>query len=168
MYPTDFGNSTYMVSVPAEQAAGAVTAITRLLTHIGYRGMFSAEFKRDPRDDVFKILEVNARAWWYVDFAARSGVDVCRMAYEDALERPVGDVTGYQIGRTLVFPYTDYFACVNLWRQGRLSLWAWLRSWMTSSQPVFQVSDPAPGALATASILTTFVRQRLRTLLPTR
>jgi len=47
--------------------------------------VFSAEFKFDERDGLFKILEVNARPWWYVDFAARCGVDVCRMAYRDAL-----------------------------------------------------------------------------------
>ena len=164
MFPLDFGNSTYMVSVRPEAAAGAVSAITSLLTHAGYRGMFSAEFKLDPRDGVFKILEVNARAWWYVDFAARCGVDVCRMAYEDALERPVAEVKSYRVGQRLVFPYTDYFACVALRQRGQLSRASWMRSWLGAMQPVFQLRDPAPSVRATARIVATFLGSRLRRL----
>ena len=32
----------------------------------------------------FKILEINARPWWYVELASRCGVDVCTMSYRDA------------------------------------------------------------------------------------
>ena len=166
MYPRDFGNSTSMVSVPREAAAPAVASISALLHHAAYRGMFSAEFKLDPRDGVFKVLEVNARAWWYVDFAARCGVDVCRMAYDDALERPVAEVERYAVGRRLVFPYPDYFACRELRRVGALSRWRWLRSWLGAMQPVFAVRDPMPGLVSSTSVLGRFVGARLRRLLP--
>ena len=144
MYPLDFGNSTAMVSVEPGVASQAVASITSLLTGVGYRGIFSAEFKRDPRDGVFKILEVNTRPWWYVDFAARCGVDVCRMAYEDALNRPVETVERYEIGRSLVFPYHDYFACKALRRDGKLSAWGWLRSW--AGCDAAGISAARPGA----------------------
>ena len=167
MYPRDFGNSTSMVSVPREAAAPAVASISALLHHAKYRGMFSAEFKRDPRDGLFKVLEVNARAWWYVDFAARCGVDVCRMAYDDALERPVADVEHYAVGRRLVFPYPDYFACAELRRLGQLSRARWLRSWLGAMQPVFTLRDPVPGLASGTAVLRRFVGARLRRLLPT-
>lgn len=162
MHPADFGNSSYMVSVPPEEATEAVEAITKLLHDTGYRGMFSAEFKRDPRDGVFNLLEVNVRAWWYVDFAARCGVDVCLMAYEDALGQPVENVTRYAVGRTLVYPYLDFFACKDEWRQGKLSLWGWARAWIGAMQPVFQFSDPVPGARGTAAIIRSFLARRIR------
>ncbi len=168
MFPLDFGNSTYMVSVPPDAAAPAVASISKLLRHAGYRGMFSAEFKRDPRDDVFKILEVNARAWWYVDFAARCGVDVCRMAYDDALERPVTAVEHYAVGKALVYPYTDYFACRALRERGDLSSAAWLFSWLRSMQPVSQLREPVPGVRAATTILASFVNKRLRSRDPSR
>jgi predicted ATP-grasp superfamily ATP-dependent carboligase len=161
MFPLDFGNSTAMVSVEPSAAAQAVAAITSLLQRVGYRGIFSAEFKRDPRDGVFKILEVNTRAWWYVDFAARCGVDVCKMAYQDALNEPVETVEHYDVGRPLVFPYHDYFACKELRREGRLSVRAWIRSWIGAMQPVFQLQDPAPGLLALARTMTGLVRNRV-------
>ncbi len=90
MFPLDFGNSTCMVSVAADEVAPAVASVERLLAHVGYRGIFSAEFKYDERDGLFKILEVNARPWWYVEFTARCGVDVCTLAYRDALGEAVG------------------------------------------------------------------------------
>jgi D-aspartate ligase len=161
MYPADFGNSTFMISVEPAAAAPAVKSIERLLTTIGYRGIFSAEFKLDARDDIFKILEVNARPWWYVDFAARCGVDVCSMAYSDALDRDVPSVGTYQVGRRLVYPYTDFFACLAMRRRGELSLWSWVRSWCGATQPVFQWSDPLPAARGTVDILTAFFRRRL-------
>jgi predicted ATP-grasp superfamily ATP-dependent carboligase len=165
MHPIDFGNSTAMVSIEPTVAAPAVAFISSLLTVANYRGMFSAEFTRDPRDGIFKILEVNARAWWYVDFAARCGIDVCRMAYEDALDRPVRSVEHYAVGRRLVYPYYDYEACKALRAGGELSAWGWIRSWLGAMQPVFQLEDPVPGTLAMMRTLGGSIRRRLAHLL---
>ena len=69
-----------------------------MLHAVGYRGIFSGEFKRDPRDGRFKLLEINTRPWWFIDFAVRCGVDVCRMAYDDAQGLPVTAVSEYKVG----------------------------------------------------------------------
>lgn len=161
MYPADFGNSTSLISVAPGAAAQAVESIQKLLTNIGYRGIFSAEFKRDARDGIFKIIEVNARPWWFVDFTARCGVDVCSMAYGDALGQDVPVVDTYQVGRRLVYPYTDFFACMAMRRRGELSLWSWFRSWFGATQPVFQWADPLPATAGSVEVLTAFVRRRL-------
>jgi D-aspartate ligase len=168
MYPFDFGNSTYMVSVPVEAAAPAADAITSLLRRVGYRGVFSAEFKLDPRDGVFRLLEVNARPWWYVDFAARCGIDVCRMAYDDALGCPVATVERYAIGRGLVYPYLDYAACRESRRRGRLSIWDWGRSWVGAMQPVFTFSDPLPASVESAKIIARSLNRRVRRMIGSR
>jgi predicted ATP-grasp superfamily ATP-dependent carboligase len=168
MYPLDFGNSTYMVSVRVDVAAPAAEAITSLLRRLGYRGVFSAEFKLDPRDHVFRLLEVNARPWWYVDFAARCGVDVCRMAYDDALGLPVTTVDRYDVGRGLVFPYMDYNACRESLRRGQLSLWSWGRSWAGAMQPVFTLRDPVPATAEAAKIVSASLSRRVRGLMTSR
>lgn len=144
MYPPDFGNSTLMASVPLSEAAGAQESLRRLLERVRFRGIFSAEFKRDVRDDVFKLLEVNVRPWWYVEFAARCGVDVVTMAYRDALGLPVEPVTSYRVGRRCVYPYYDYSAYRELRRRGQMSFLAWAASLFGASQPVFRWSDPYP------------------------
>jgi predicted ATP-grasp superfamily ATP-dependent carboligase len=150
MFPVDFGNSSYMVSVALDEVPTAVAAVQRLLRHVRYRGIFSAEFKYDERDEEFKILEVNARPWWYVEFTARCGVDVCTMAYRDALGLPVEPAGEYRVGYPCVYPYYDYGACRELRRRGQLSLSSWVRSWLTAEQPVFRWSDPYPALVETA------------------
>lgn len=105
IYPADFGNSSYCESVPLAELGAAVGHLDALLARLRYRGIFSAEFKRDARCGTLRILEVNTRAWWYVEFAARCGVNVCRMAHADALDRPVAPgARAYAVGA----------GCVNL------------------------------------------------------
>jgi len=144
MFPADFGNSTYMRSVALTEVADAVESLDRLLAHVQYRGIFSAEFKLDDRDGLFKVLEVNVRPWWYVEFAARCGVDVCYLAYQDALGSPTAPIATYRVGKRLLYPYNDYFGYRALRRRRELSLGGWLRSWIGSAQPVFRWNDPMP------------------------
>jgi predicted ATP-grasp superfamily ATP-dependent carboligase len=153
MYPPNFGNSTLMVSVPVQEVRDAAQTLDVLLGDLGFRGIFSAEFKWDERAGRMKLLEVNARPWWYVEFAARCGVDVCTMAVRDALGEPVPTLTAYQVGRRCVFPYYDFFAARAELAAGRLSLAAWLRSWLGADQPVFRWNDPLPALGRWAELL---------------
>jgi D-aspartate ligase len=144
MYPVDFGNSTYMVSVPAEDVAQAVESLRRLLLGLPYRGIFSAEFKRDERDGTFRILEINARPWWYVEFAARAGVDVVRLAYRAALGLPLDLPTDYQVGRTMTYPYYDFQACRATVPGTVAAARRFLADAIHADQPVFAWDDPWP------------------------
>jgi D-aspartate ligase len=151
MNPPDFGNSTLMISVPIGDTGDAGTTLRTLFADIKYRGIFSAEFKRDPRDGVFNLIEVNARPWWYVEFAARCGVNVCAMAVRDAVGESVETITKYAVGRRCVFPYYDLQAVRTARAAGKLGLFGWASSWIGPYQPVFRWADPMPavGELAT-------------------
>ena len=144
MNPPDFGNSTAMISVPLAEVSGAPETLRTLLADLRYRGIFSAEFKRDEGDRLLKLIEVNARPWWYVEFAARCGVNVCDMAVRDALGEPVSTITTYDVGRRCVFPYYDLDAIRAELSAGRITLNEWARSWIGAYQPVFRWSDPVP------------------------
>ena len=144
MSPPDFGNSTLMISVPVSDTGDASATLKSLFTHIGYRGIFSAEFKRDLRDGAFNLIEVNARPWWYIEFAARCGVNVCAMAVRDALGEPVETISNYAVGRRCVFPYYDLQAVRAERSAGRLGLLGWASSWLGPYQPIFRWSDPLP------------------------
>jgi predicted ATP-grasp superfamily ATP-dependent carboligase len=144
IHPPEFGNSSYMVSVPLASVGEAAASLKTIIAALHFRGIFSAEFKFDERDRSFKILEINARAWWYVEFAGRCGVDVCRMAYADALGQEVPEQWNYRVGARLVYGYMDLMAGHHEWRAGRLSLAAWARSWLGAQQPDFNWTDPMP------------------------
>jgi predicted ATP-grasp superfamily ATP-dependent carboligase len=162
MFPPDFGDSTYMISVPLTEVEPAVQSLRSLLAAIGYRGIFSAEFKLDARDGMFKILEVNARVWIYVEFAGRCGVDVCTMAYRDALGLPLGDIPVYRTRARLVSPYADLAAARYAWSQRQLPKGAWLRSWFGAQQPLFNWTDPVPALRDWGQISYRVLRRALR------
>jgi predicted ATP-grasp superfamily ATP-dependent carboligase len=144
MYPPDFGNSTCMVSVAPDAVADGIATMERLVSLLGYRGIFSAEFKRDPRDGRLKLLEVNARPWWYVEFAGRCGVDVVAQYYDDALGRPALRPAAYAVGRELIFPYYDYHAVTLDGSPGPAALLAWAWRAVRAVQPVWCADDPGP------------------------
>jgi predicted ATP-grasp superfamily ATP-dependent carboligase len=148
MFPPDFGDGSYGVSVPADEARPAVEIVRRFLGDLRYRGLFDAEFKYDERDGLFKLLEINCRPYRYVGFAAACGVDLVTMLYRDALGLPVESVTGYATGRGYFYPYTDLFGGWRAVRGGALTPWAWARSWLDGYQPLFSLTDPVPAAAA--------------------
>lgn len=140
MFPPLLGNSTLMESVPLDQVKGATESLRKMWSALPFRGIFSAEFKYDDRDGLFKILEVNARPWWYIEFATRAGVDVCSLAYRDALGMSVAPIDTYHIGRRCVYLPKDYKA----FRNAPGSLFTWLRSIAGADGAVFAWDDPGP------------------------
>jgi D-aspartate ligase len=62
-----------------------VDAGLRLLEAVAYRGLSQVEFKRDPRDGRYKLMEINPRLFQWHGLAAACGVDLPRIAYEDLL-----------------------------------------------------------------------------------
>jgi predicted ATP-grasp superfamily ATP-dependent carboligase len=161
IYPPDFGNSTAMISVGLDEVAQGVDSARRVLAAVSYQGIFSAEFKRDPRDGLFKLLEVNTRPWWFVDFAVRCGVDVCRMAYDDALGIAVAGVSNYRVGATCVFPYYDFFAVQPMIGEGSMTWRRWVAQIIPALQPVSCWDDPVPGLVAFTRVIRSAVRNRL-------
>lgn len=145
MFPVDFGNSTLMVSVPLDEVSPALESLRVLLADLEFRGIFNAEFKQDERDGLFKLLEVNVRPWWFVEFAAIAGVDVCTMAYRDALGLEVEPVFEYELNLRHMMLSQHLRAFLQLRREGQLTVSSWLRESRGASDAVFRWSDPLPG-----------------------
>lgn len=144
--PPHFGSSSYCVSIPFDEVSGALPGLAELLDRLQYRGIFSAEFKRDARDGVFRILEVNTRAWWYVEFATRCGVNVVEMAWRDAQELPVVPAPrSYVTGAGCINLPNDLEAVLVHRDTGGASLRRVLGQWLRGHFNVFRLDDPMPG-----------------------
>ncbi len=158
-YPPHFGNSARSQTIPLESVAGAVESLQKMWATMRYRGIFDAEFKYDHRDGQLKILEINARPWWFVEFATRCDVDLCRMAYLDALELPVKPTEEYQVGRTCVHLNYDLAAHMT----GNVSLpnlIRWFRSAKGVEDIIYRWDDPWPGLYSTFGALRSYLRRR--------
>ena len=59
--PMDFGRSSTFVETVDEP--GVVEPALRLLQASRFTGLIEVEFKRDPRDQRFKVLDANPRVW---------------------------------------------------------------------------------------------------------
>ena len=60
----------------------------RFLAALEYRGVSQVEFKRDPRDGRYKLMEINPRLYQWHGLAAACGVDLPLLAYRDLLGLP--------------------------------------------------------------------------------
>ena len=162
--PPDFGNSSYCLSIPLADLPAPIKSMETLLAKLDYRGIFSAEFKRDSRDGSFRILEVNTRAWTYVEFAARCGVNVCEMANQDALGLPVTQASkNYRIGEGCVDFHRDLSSVRNQHAKARGSFWTILSQWRRAHYHSFRLDDPRPGLSAARDVLLARWRRGLRT-----
>jgi predicted ATP-grasp superfamily ATP-dependent carboligase len=145
MYPPNFGNSTYLRSVALGDVPDIVETVDRLIQAAGVRGIFSVELKRDAKTGVAKVIEVNARPWWYVHYATACGVNVVEMTYRAALGESLPEFDGtYRVGRSCVYVRPDYRAVRELRRRGELSLLSAVMSWIGGEHMIFSVSDPMP------------------------
>jgi D-aspartate ligase len=72
-YPADFGRaSTYVETVECQEV---IDPSLRLLAELRYTGLIEIEYKRDPRDGVLKLLDMNPRVWGWHTLCGRAGVD---------------------------------------------------------------------------------------------
>lgn len=144
IYPPDFGNSSYCRTVPLDELASASADLSRLLASLNYRGIFSAEFKRDARNGRYCLLEINTRAWWFVEFAARCGVNVAAMAYADAREQPV-PIAPREYAAAGCVSFDGDLVTVLRQRPGVASWLRILQQWMGAHYHVMRWDDPQPG-----------------------
>lgn len=88
------GASVYRksISIPQLEAEGE-----RLLEAFDWHGPAMVEFKRDPRDGSFRLMEVNPRFWGSLALAVAAGVDFPTAYYQLAVGRPV-QASGYEVG----------------------------------------------------------------------
>src|SRR6266576_3728783 len=92
-YPVEFGNASTFVettSQPIVQAAGR-----RFLESIRFNGIAEVEFKFDPRDEKYKILDVNPRPWGWHTLGKAAGIDFAFLLWRQSLGLPIDPIDGH-------------------------------------------------------------------------
>jgi predicted ATP-grasp superfamily ATP-dependent carboligase len=149
-HPLQFGRaSTYVetLDIPILEELSE-----RFLRAIDYYGLVELEYKLDPRDSQYKLLDVNARTWGYHSLGAEAGVDFSYMLYADQIGLPVSVCKG-RPGVGWVRTTTDIPAALAGILRGDTSLKGYLRSLQScDAEAVFSLSDPVPGLAEVALI----------------
>jgi len=84
--PRGLGTARVAESVWVEELVERGLALLRALE---LHGPSQVEFKRDPRDGAFKLIEVNARLWQWHGLTGACGVDVALTTYRDLVGETV-------------------------------------------------------------------------------
>ncbi|HTY19533.1 MAG TPA: ATP-grasp domain-containing protein [Myxococcota bacterium] len=84
-YPPMFGSGSYMEASWSPEIAELSSDLVRKL---GYRGVCGTEFKWEPRDRSWKLIEVNPRPTLWFSLTRAAGVDVIWDAYCDLTGQP--------------------------------------------------------------------------------
>jgi len=123
-YPVDFGISTFVETVESNEIEEAAE---RLLMHLHYSGVAEIDFKRDPRDGMYKLLDFNPRFWFWHSLAERAGVDFPYLLWRWALNEPI-EQNRARTGVKWVHMSRDVRAAVvEIWR-GQLTVADYLHS----------------------------------------
>lgn len=141
-HPHEFGRAaTYVETTQVPEIEALAESF---LKAINYYGLVEVEFKRDPRDGQFKLLDVNARTWGFHSLGAAAGVDFPHLLYSDQLGKICqGNRAKSEIGWLRLV--TDCPTILAGFCRGRLSISSYLRSLRnTRVESVFSVADPLP------------------------
>jgi predicted ATP-grasp superfamily ATP-dependent carboligase len=142
-HPLQFGRaSTYVetVDIPLLEELSE-----RFLRAIDYYGLVELEYKLDPRDSQYKLLDVNARTWGYHSLGITSGVDFSYMLYSDQVGIPVAPSKG-RPGVAWVRSTTDIPAAMVAILNGDTKLASYIQSIRNCNvDAVFSPRDPMPG-----------------------
>jgi len=76
-YPIDFSYTSTFVEVVANDKVRL--AANALLATIAFEGLVEVEFKFDARDQQYKVLDVNPRAWSWLALCEPAGLDLAVM-----------------------------------------------------------------------------------------
>jgi predicted ATP-grasp superfamily ATP-dependent carboligase len=142
-HPSDFGvASTYVETI---DLADLAEPSCRFLAAIDYYGLVELEYKRDPRDGAYKLLDVNARTWGYHTLGGPAGVDFPYLLFRDQIGAPVEEAHA-RPGVRWIRLSTDVPNALRDMCAGRLRPGKYLRSLRgVNTEAVFSISDPLPG-----------------------
>jgi D-aspartate ligase len=144
-YPMDFGRSSTYVETVVDPDVGALAR--QVLSALRLDGLVEVEFKRDPRDGLCKLLDINVRAWGWHTIGAADGFDFTYRAWQLANGRPFAPVEVPAGLRWLRFT-TDLPVAYREIISGRLPLWSYLRTLASRhDRAVAAMDDPMPAVL---------------------
>jgi D-aspartate ligase len=141
-HPSDYGRaSTFVETVDLPELADVSN---RFLRAIDYYGLAELEYKQDPRDGAYKLLDVNLRTWGYHTLGGAAGVDFPYLLYRDQLGLPVAATTA-RTGVRWIRLTTDLPNAARDMRAGRVKVGEYLKSLRgVDVEAVFSARDPLP------------------------
>ena len=144
-WPPLIGLNTLIESLSLSELRPQANLVAAYLRSIEYYGVMEAEFKRDPRDGKYKLLEINARSWFQNSFPTRCGLNIILKAYLDAVGMTTSYSEDYRAGVKWVNLLEDVAASVA---EGKMMSASWIRSLIgVEDYAFFDSNDITPSVM---------------------
>ena len=144
-HPPEFGRASTFVE--AIELPILETLSERFLRAIDYYGLVELEYKLDPRDGEYKLLDVNGRTWGYHTIGSGAGVDFPHLLFSDQMGASIEPRRG-RAGVSWIRLVTDLPTGFVEVLNRRLGWREYLRSLKNVHvEAVFNREDPLPGLM---------------------
>ena len=144
-HPPEFGRASTFVE--AIELPILETLSERFLRAIDYYGLVELEYKLDPRDGAYRLLDVNGRTWGYHTLGTGAGLDFPYLLFADQMGVPLEPRRG-RAGVSWIRLVTDLPTGVVEVLGRRLDWREYLRSLRNFQvEAVFNREDPRPGLM---------------------
>jgi D-aspartate ligase len=159
-YPIDYGlGSSFVESVHLPEL---LDPAERILRYMRASGMVEVEFKQDPRDGIYKLLDINIRPWGWHTLCIACGLDLPYIQYQDVVLGQASPTLIPRYGTRWIRLATDLPAGMQELRAGMTTPWKYLRSLVGhNTYSVLNVRDPLP-ALGDLAVLVSRVAHQPR------
>jgi D-aspartate ligase len=163
-YPVEFGTtSTYVQTAELPDVSAAAETFLRSIQH---HGLVEMEFKRDARDGVLKLLDLNPRPWNWLGLADAAGVDFGAAIVAVAAHRKIAAVTA-RPGVAWMFVSRDLTAAAHSGRLRPHAIAEYAATWRrVRSLACFSWTDPLPGIVDLPLSVARALRRRATRLPP--
>lgn len=125
----------------------------KLIKAAGFYGISNTEFKKDPRDGVFKLIEINPRPGMWNYSVMASGINMPYIAYEEIHGNKMVSVRSSKRELVWILSIMDlYFSTYGYKKTGFPEYSMTFRKWLATIKGkkvdgVFMLNDPKPGLI---------------------
>ena len=124
--------------------------------------MVEVEFKQDPRDGEYKLLDINIRAWGWHTLCIACGLDLPYIQYQQMIGQATPQLTP-RYGTRWIRTATDSLAGIQEMRAGVTTPWSYARSLLgRNTYSVLNWRDPLPAFGDLAVLVARFAQKKPR------
>jgi D-aspartate ligase len=151
LLPVGFGSASYVRSFYDKELEDISL---QLLRGVKYKGLGGIEFKKDPRDGKYKLIEFNARFGMWDSLGVRCGVDIPFISYSDAIGQQVENQRQYREDIAWFDLQRDIRAYLIYRSQRKLKFVQWLRTFRGEKEwAIYATDDWKPAVYALYNLL---------------
>lgn len=127
----------------------------QILTDLKYRGYASIEFKKDPRDGKYKVMEITTGRTWYPHaLSTACGINIPYIWYQYLIGNEIKVNKNYRKGVKWIDEYRDIISGYRYWKEGEITIKDWIKSYKGKKTfALFSLKDPMPGIFVVLRIL---------------